>query len=231
MFRLDFRVSGEYLPVKPVGRQVLDRESPSETEARRASPADTPPDPFSATPSRPPLVWVSRPGEDDTDPTIRAAKAAFFAALSDSECSRARPATSSRAKAESLPPADPSTSLLPARTGGRPRKGDDPDEEPITRGYVAQILGVTISTVRRMEARGQLHPKIGSGGIRYFEMHEVRRFSAHRLRLLRSLTVEMKLAAFALFREGTDWRDVAIKLRYDPARVRRLWHLYNAEER
>ena len=60
-------------------------------------------------------------------------------------------------------------------------------------------------------------------------MHEVRRLSAHRLRLVRNQHVEMKLAAFALFRKGTDWRDVAIELRYDPYRVRRLWQLYRAE--
>jgi predicted RNase H-related nuclease YkuK (DUF458 family) len=96
---------------------------------------------------------------------------------------------------------------------------------------VAQILGVDVSTVRRLEARGQLHPKIGRGGIRYFEMHEVRRLKAHRLRLLSNQHVEMKLAAFVLFRKGVDWRDVAIKLRYDPHRVRRLWHLYNNTER
>ena len=36
----------------------------------------------------------------------------------------------------------------------------------------------------------------------------------------------MKLAAFELFREGVDWRDVAIRLQYDPYRVYRLWRLY-----
>jgi len=33
-----------------------------------------------------------------------------------------------------------------------------------------------------------------------------------------------------MFRKGLDWRDVAIKLRYDPFRVRRLWHLYRSGE-
>jgi hypothetical protein len=138
---------------------------------------------------------------------IRAAKAAFFASL----------------------PAEQPASPPPARTGGRPRKTGESDDEPITRGSVAQILGVDVSTVRRLEARGQLHPTIGRGGIRHFEMHEVRRLKAHRLRLLSNQHVEMKLAAFVLFRKGVDWRDVAIKLRYDPYRVRRLWHLYNSE--
>jgi hypothetical protein len=231
MFRLDFRMSGEYLSAKPVGRQVLERESPSEeTEDRRAPPADSPAEPISALPSRPPLFWVSRPGEDDTDPATRAAKDAFFASLAYRESWRVKPAaTSPPGEAKALPPAEQSAPAPPARTGGRPRKTGDPDDEPITRGYVAQILGVDVSTVRRMEARGQLHPKVGPGGIRYFEVYEVRRLAAHRLRLLRSQQVEVKLAAFTLFREGADWRDVAIKLHHDPHDVRRLWHLYNAE--
>jgi hypothetical protein len=162
---------------------------------------------------------------------IRAAKAAFFASPEYRERFRTKPAAASpRGEAKSLPPADESASPPLARTGGRPRKTGELDEESITRGYVAQILGVDVSTVRRLEARGQLHPKIGRGGIRYFEVHEVRRLSAHRLRIVRNQHVEMKLAAFALFREGVDWRDVAIKIRYDPYRVRRLWRLYSLDK-
>jgi hypothetical protein len=116
------------------------------------------------------------------------------------------------------------------RTGGRPRRRRDVLEEPITRGYVAWCLSVDVSTVRRLEARGQLHPRIGSGGIRYFDMREVRRVRAERLRQVVDRTADMRLAAFALFRRGVDWRDVAIKLRYDPYRVHRLWRLYSMDE-
>ena len=232
MFRSDFRMSDEYLSAKPVGRQVLERESPSEkTEDRRAPPSDTPADHVSAAPRRFPLFWVSRPGADGEDRATSAEKEAFFASAMYRESWRETPAaTSPRGEAKSLPPAEQSASPPPARTGGRPRK-TGPDDEPITRGYVAQILGVDVSTVRRMEARGELHPKVGPGGIRYLEMYEVRRLAAHRLRLLRSQQVEVKLAAFTLFREGADWRDVAIKLHHDPHDVRRLWHLYAAEEK
>ena len=94
--------------------------------------------------------------------------------------------------AKLLPPVDRPATSRHARTGGRPRKSDDLQDEPITRGYVAQILGVDVSTVRRLEARGQLHPKIGLGGIRYFQIHEVRRLSAHRLRLLRTQKADIK---------------------------------------
>jgi hypothetical protein len=88
MFRLDFRVGGKYLSAKPVGRQVLDRESPSEkAEDRPAPPADTPADPVSAAPSRVPLFWVSRPGEDDE--ATSAEKEAFFASAEYRESWRA----------------------------------------------------------------------------------------------------------------------------------------------
>jgi hypothetical protein len=116
------------------------------------------------------------------------------------------------------------------RTGGRPRRPRDILGKPITRGYVASFLGIDVSTVRRLEARGQLHPRIGAGGIRYFEMREVRRVRAHRLQLRVDRTADVRLAAFALFRRGVDWRDVAIKLRYDPYRVHRLWRLYAVDE-
>lgn len=219
----------EYLSTKPVERQAIERKSPSEkTEDRRAPAPDTPADLVSAAPKRSPLFWVSRPGEDGEDRAASAEKEAFFASAAYRESWRAYPAeTSPRAEARSLPSNEQSDSPPPARSGGRPRK-IGPDEEPITRGYVAQILGVDVSTVRRMEARGQLHPKVGPGGIRYFEIYEVRRLAAHRLRVQHSQRVEVRLAAFSLFREGADWRDVAIKLHYDPRRIYQLWHLYQS---
>jgi len=117
----------------------------------------------------------------------------------DSAAEATSPALRPLRAAKSLSPVDRPGTPRHARTGGRPRKSADLQDEPITRGYVAQILGVNVSTVRRLEARGQLHPKIGPGGIRYFQMHEVRRLSAHRIRLLRSQRTEMKVAAFVLF--------------------------------
>lgn len=133
----------------------------------------------------------------------------------------------------SAPSADAPARVRRRRTGGRPRRGTDDSglDQPITRGYVAQILGVDVSTVRRLEVRGQLHPRIGAGGIRYFDRRELRRLMAHRIRTLRHRPSEIRLAAFELFREGIDWRDVAIKLRYDPYRVHRLWRLYAADEK
>jgi hypothetical protein len=44
--------------------------------------------------------------------------------------------------------------------------------------------------------------------------------------MTRDRTAEIRLAAFDLFRRGVAWQDVAIKLRYDPFRVRRFWRLH-----
>ena len=115
------------------------------------------------------------------------------------------------------------------RTGGRPRRRPDVVESTITRGYVAWYLGVDVSTVRRLEARGQLHPQIGAGGIRYFDMVEVKRVRTRRQGRLADQTADVRLAAFARFQRGHDWRDVAIKLHYDPYRIYRLWRLYTSD--
>jgi hypothetical protein len=115
------------------------------------------------------------------------------------------------------------------RTGGRPRRRPDVVESIITRGYVAWYLSVDVSTVRRLETRGQLHPQIGAGGIRYFDMREVKRVRTRRLGRLADQTADIRLAAFARFQRGQDWRDVAIKLQYDPYRIYRLWRLYTQD--
>ena len=118
-------------------------------------------------------------------------------------------------------------------SGGRPPKTAfwRPSERRLTRGDVARHLGVNVSTVRRLEARGELHPAIGVGGIRCFSVRELDEFTKRRIAAARAQTVAMKLAAFELFREGVDWRDVAIKLQYDPYRVYRLWRLYCVDQK
>jgi hypothetical protein len=119
----------------------------------------------------------------------------------------------------------PSEQSVPARrTGGRPRKQPKDDlEPPVTRGYVAKVLDVDVSTVRRLETRGQLHPTIGARGIRYFEIRAVLALKERRRRAARSRTVDVRIAAFEMFREGADWRDVAIRLHEDPFAIRQLW--------
>ena len=102
----------------------------------------------------------------------------------------------------------------------------------LTRGDVARRLGVHVSTVRRLEARGELIPAIEEdGGVRYFTLWQVKTLNRRRTRKAQEQAAEIRLRAFELFRRGVDWRDVAIRLHYDPLRVRRLWHLYSAREK
>lgn len=101
----------------------------------------------------------------------------------------------------------------------------------LTRGDVARRLGVHVSTVRRLEARGKLIPAIEEdGGLRYFHLYQVVALKRRRTRKAQEQAAEMRLAAFELFRRGVDWRDVAIRLRYDPFRVHRLWRLYSVDK-
>ena len=125
------------------------------------------------------------------------------------------------------------TATPPRHTGGRPpTAGLESFDRPITRGLAARILGVDVSTVRRLEAMGKLHPEIGAGGIRYFDRVELWPLKEGRIRAARDRTTEIRVAAFRLFKENVDWREVAIRLRYDPYRVHRLWRLYRlADER
>lgn len=102
----------------------------------------------------------------------------------------------------------------------------------LTRGDVARRLGVHVSTVRRMEAHGELIPVIEEdGGLRYFTLYQVMTLKRRRTRQAKAQAAEIRLAAFTLFRRGVDWRDVALRLQYDPLRVHWLWHLYSANEK
>ena len=102
----------------------------------------------------------------------------------------------------------------------------------LTRGAAARQLGVHVSTIRRLEARGELVPNIEEeGGLRYFTLWQVMELRDRRTRKARERAADIRLAAFELFHRGLDWRDVAIRLRYDPLRVHRLWRLYSLGER
>ena len=101
----------------------------------------------------------------------------------------------------------------------------------LTRGDAARRLGVHVSTIRRLEARGELVPNIEEeGGLRYFTLWRVMELRDRRARNARDRVAAIRLAAFELFRRGKDWRDVAIRLHYDPLGVHRLWRLYSLGE-
>jgi hypothetical protein len=99
----------------------------------------------------------------------------------------------------------------------------------LTRGAVARELHCHVSTVRRLEASGDLKARIGDGGIRYFSYWDVKNLKERRVRKKLGHAAEMRLAAFRLFERGVAWQDVALQLHYDPLRVHYLWELYSME--
>jgi hypothetical protein len=101
--------------------------------------------------------------------------------------------------------------------------------EWMTRGDVARELKCHVSSIRRLEAKGDLNPIIGDGGVRFFRYWEVRNLKERRARKKIGHAAEMRLAAFRLFDRGVAWQDVALQLDYDPLRVHYLWKLYSLD--
>jgi hypothetical protein len=119
------------------------------------------------------------------------------------------------------------------RKGGRPpllESWMDPLEW-FTRGAVARELNCHVSTVRRLETNGDLHPRIGDGGVRYFLYLEVRNLRERRARKRLGHAAEMRIAAFQLFDRGVAWQDVALQLHADPLRIHHLWELFTLGRR
>jgi hypothetical protein len=198
------------LPAKPVSRQVSKPAAPSvRTTGQGGTSSDTTSPPTSS-PLGPQSIAGERPGlrHQMTDREARA----FFAHLSQ--------------QGREGPKGDETATSLRLTGGRSPTAGLETFDRPITRGSAARMLGVDVSTVRRLEAKGKLHPEIGAGGIRYFDRVELRTLKEGRSRAARDRTTEIRVAAFRLFKENVDWREVAIRLRHDPYRVHRLWRLY-----
>ncbi len=120
-----------------------------------------------------------------------------------------------------------SKSVTPtARRGG----GTHPESPRfLTRSQVASRLGVAITTVRRLENKGRLHPRRTKRGF-LFRIEEINRIEpgyASRARSPRPLqTGEIAARAFELFEHGKGLRDVVIILRQPPEAVRELYRQY-----
>jgi hypothetical protein len=101
-----------------------------------------------------------------------------------------------------------------------------PSGKRLTRGQVAQRLGLSLSTVRRMEGV-QLNPIIGERGVHYFEETEIRtvlvRVRRTRMRDDEQADGMLAAAAFALFRDGSDVVGVVAELRENPDRIEKLY--------
>jgi len=114
----------------------------------------------------------------------------------------------------------------PEPTTDQPRAvGDDsPDDrqQQFTRARVAEVLDVSVTTIRRLEGR-TLHPHRGQDGIHLFDRTEVEHLAATRRSDRRqshrdTQAGQISAAAFALLKNGTRPSDVVIELEL-PARV------------
>jgi hypothetical protein len=96
----------------------------------------------------------------------------------------------------------------------------------LTRGEVARRLGLSLSTVRRMEGV-QLKPIVGERGVRYFEETEIQavlvRVRRTRVPVDEGANGALAAAAFTLFRKGADVIAVVTELREPPERIEGLF--------
>ena len=93
----------------------------------------------------------------------------------------------------------------------------------LTRAQVAQRLGISISSVRRLEG-GALHPLKDASGVYRFAAAEVEAARASRKSRPRPLTDgELAAVAFRRFDEGTTLRALVIEFRQPPIVFRRLF--------
>jgi len=90
----------------------------------------------------------------------------------------------------------------------------------LTRSGVAALLGVSPSTVRRLEGRGVLHPRV-IDGVHFFDPQEI-----HRARVARAPSAptdgEAAALAFELLDQGAGLRDIVKRCRVTPERARVL---------
>jgi hypothetical protein len=104
----------------------------------------------------------------------------------------------------------------------------------LTRGEVAKVLGVHVSSVRRYEARGWLRPTGGKGEERTFDEAEVKAFARARGGTKPAADTgrgagAADAAAFRLFAAGYAPDAVVIKLELPAERVRRLFDLWRTD--
>jgi hypothetical protein len=96
----------------------------------------------------------------------------------------------------------------------------------LTRSQVAHALGLSLSTVRRMEG-SELRPIVGPRGVRYFEETEIQAVfvRVRRTRVPGDERAEGALAAaaFELFRSGADVVAVVKALREPPEKIEALF--------
>jgi hypothetical protein len=105
----------------------------------------------------------------------------------------------------------------------RPSTPDRSTADGLTRYQVARQLGVGITTVLRMCARGELHPRPGTNGVWRYDPAEVVRLQAMRTDPGRRTAGQTAAAAFHMFDTGVEFKDCVIQLQLSPGEVRRLY--------
>lgn len=105
----------------------------------------------------------------------------------------------------------------------RPSTPDRSAADGLTRYQVAHQLGVGITTVLRMCARGELHPRPGANGVWRYDPAEVVRLQAMRTDPGRRSAGQTAAAAFHMFDTGVEFKDCVILLQLSPGEIRRLY--------
>jgi hypothetical protein len=94
----------------------------------------------------------------------------------------------------------------------RPSTLDRSPSDGLTRYQVARQLGVGITTVLRMCARGELHPRPGANGVWRYDPGEVIRLQAMRTDPGRRTAGKTAAPAFHMFDTGAEFKDCVIQL-------------------
>lgn len=105
------------------------------------------------------------------------------------------------------------------------RPGTLPPGNLLKRGEAARVLGVSVSTLRRMEGTS-LRPIVGPDGVRLFRSEEVQELTVHRVRMEPQKPSEYDGATaarvFALLDDGVHPVDVVKQTQLDPRAVTAL---------
>lgn len=100
-----------------------------------------------------------------------------------------------------------------------------PSDPGMTRGQVARRLGVSLATVRRIEASGVLPHRLVDG-VHVFAPADVAQLAASedapRGRARGRSAGELAAAAFRMLASGRDWRDLVMELEATPDVARQL---------
>ena len=94
--------------------------------------------------------------------------------------------------------------------------------QSLTRAQAATELEVSIASIRRLENRGVLHPRVDSRGVHHHDAEEVR--SLRRKRATKLSAGELAAELFDRFASRQSLRQIVKELECPPQKVRSLYH-------